>query len=291
MNLYTWGFILVESVVTLAARYLLSQGIHPYFFGSITGVIAGGMMLTYFLFTNKKKRAVMKLSTIKAVLPTAIFIALANGFGFVSLQLIPAVKYALITRINVLIAPLLAWLILKEKLDKRVFGLIGVAFIGVLFLSGIKNAETNISGDLLGLLAALSLAGDFVWQKKAALKIPTEIVAFWRRLLSALFIGVLWLLLPNLGSADWQLLPELILFAFGYAVLGILVVKAIASQSMADFNLYSNLSPVLIGSLGFVLLGEWLSQRQLFGAAIILGGIFIYSLKNKIESRKLQERV
>ena len=79
MNFYNLGFVATEVIMLVVGKYLLNLGIHPYFYGLITGIAAAIIMLTILKLRPTGK-------TLIASLPTIIFFTTANALGFVALK-------------------------------------------------------------------------------------------------------------------------------------------------------------------------------------------------------------
>ncbi|MFC1626953.1 DMT family transporter [Patescibacteria group bacterium] len=291
MNFYTLGFVILETILVVATKYFFSLGIHPYFFVLFTGLSASIILLIYLIVSNQIDKSFIKWSVIKTSLATGVFASLANLIGFLGLKMTSVTNYAFLNRTNLLIIPILSWIILKEKIKPIIFPLAGLALIGVLLLTGDWRLMVNISGDSLALLAAVAVSLDFIYQKKAVTKTFKDEVAFWRRLISAFLVGSIWLFTPELGQAMWQYWPWMILFSFGFAMISVFLVRAVASQPVAEFSLFSSIGPLLVALTAFFALNEKLNQYQIAGGALIFGSIFIFNLIKKQESLKLKGKV
>ena len=279
MNPYNLGFVATEVTLLVVGKYFLNLGIHPYFYGLVTGVTAAAIM-----------RGILKLkltrATLIASLPTILFFTIANSLGFMALKYSQLTNYNFLIQSSLLIIPFLASLFLNEKVRWAIFPLALVNLTGIALLTGLNGLRFHF-GDGLTLLAAVFVSLDFVWQKKAALKIDQNVVAFWRRLISSIFLGSFWLITPQLGHASWQNALILIPISLLYVSLSLLMVRALTSQPVADFNLFITLSPVLTALVAFWLLNERMNQIQLSGAFLVLLSIIVYNWYRKVyDSRR-----
>ena len=279
MNPYNLGFVATEVTLLVVGKYFLNLGIHPYFYGLVTGVTAAAIM-----------RVILKLkltrATLIASLPTILFFTIANSLGFMALKYSQLTNYNFLIQSSLLIIPFLASLFLNEKVRWAIFPLALVNLTGIALLTGLNGLRFHF-GDGLTLLAAVFVSLDFVWQKKAALKIDQNVVAFWRRLISSIFLGSFWLITPQLGHASWQNALILIPISLLYVSLSLLMVRALTSQPVADFNLFITLSPVLTALVAFWLLNERMNQIQLSGAFLVLLSIIVYNWYRKVyDSRR-----
>lgn len=279
------SFVLLESSTFLLFKLLIDANFHPYLLVSLSTLISSIFLLIWYLPSKSFKSQAFRIASIKASLPTALFIGLGNVFGFLALKYILATKYIFLNRISVLISPILAYLLLKEKINNKVWPLIGLTVVGIWLLAG--NTETNLNfwGTVLALLTAVTVSLDFIFQKKAMIKLEPEVMAFWRRLLSAFVSLSMWLVLPNLGEFKVSLVPYILLISLGFFAMSICLAKALNKHLVGEFNLLINLSPVLASLGAMVFLKERVSSGQVVGAGLILGSIIIYNLITKYDSR------
>ena len=285
MNWWTLGFILCDVVLLLTAKHFLNIQIHPYFYISIISLIVSAELLIYIKLFKKTDKNFFKLSNIKTIIPSGLLIGMASAVGFLSIKLTSATNFALLNKTTILISPVFAWLILKESINILIFPIILVVLFGIWLLTGDLKMIINLSGDSLAIITTFFVALDYVYQKKATTKNSDLTVAFWRRFISALILTILWLLTPQFGKATINFLPWLFLISFGYFLVSIFMVKAVKSQPIADFNLYINITPVIVAVMAFFLLGEKLNLIQWLGAGLILTAIMSYNLLIKYDSR------
>ena len=282
-------FVVLEAGTTLLMKQLLNLAIHPYFVVLVSGLAASALMAVAFWRQPSFKKELLNLKVIKSIWPTAVFITLGNLFGFAALKLTRATNYILLARTSVLLSPILAWLILREKVNHKIWPLVASVLLGIWLLTGDWRLIFNLSGDSLAALTALTISLDFIWQKRAMIKVPLELMAFWRRLLSAILVGGIWLVTPQLGQTSFHF-TGLGGMALGFAGMSFFMARALKVQAVAEFNLLINLSPVLVGLSAYFLFGERLSGGQLVGAAFIIGSLVTFNLIKKQESLKLKAK-
>ncbi|MEK7622414.1 MAG: DMT family transporter [Patescibacteria group bacterium] len=276
MNRYNFGFVFTEVTMLIVGKYLLNLGFHPYFYGVITGVCASLIMLKAFKLHPTK-------ATFIVTLPTIVFFTIANSLGFMALKYSQLTSYNFLIQSSLLTVPLLAHWFLKEKIHWLIFPLSLINLIGIALLVSLNQAGFQF-GNVLTLLAAIFVGLDFVWQKRAALKINQNIVAFWRRLISSLFLGIFWLMTPSLGTATFSNALILIPISLLYVVFSLLMVRALTVQPVADFNLFITISPVLTAIAAFWLLGETMTLKQIIGASLIVISIIVYNWYRKTKT-------
>jgi drug/metabolite transporter (DMT)-like permease len=285
MSWYIIGFVLVEASATVIFKYLINLGLHPYFLILTTGTLASALIGGVYWKKDSFKKTVLKKNSIRMSFLPALAITLGNLVGFVSLRLTTATNYTLISRLSVLMTPILAWFILKEKINHKIWPLIFLSMIGFWLLTGDWQKVFYLSGDSLAVITALLLSFDFIFQKKALNIIPLEVVAFWRRLISAVMVGSIWLVTPQLGRASINDIGWILLLTMCFYLLSIFMSKAIKSQPVADFNLFISLSPVFVVIIAYLVLQEKLNGIQLIGSGLILMALVGYNLFNRYDTR------
>lgn len=274
MNLYNFGFVFTEVTMLIIGKYLLNLGFHPYFYSLVTGVCAALIMLAMLKLHPTK-------ATLMVTLPTIVFFTIANSLGFMALKYSQLTNYNFLIQSSLLLIPFLAHWFLKEKIHRIIFPLALINLTGISLLVNFYQFNFQF-GDGLTLLAAVFVGLDFVWQKKAALRIDQNIVAFWRRLISSLFLGIFWLITPSLGTATFSNALILIPISLLYVVFSLLMVRALIAQPVADFNLFITFSPVLTALAAFWLLGETMTLKQIIGASLIVTSIIVYNWCRKV---------
>ncbi len=285
MNWWTFGFVLTEASSLLLVKHLLSLKIHPYYLASTSSLISSVILFFYFLPNKAFKKQFKKFKNIKLIFPTGLMIGLGNLIAFIALRLTTATNYTLIAKTSVLITPILAYFIIKEKVNKKLWPLIAVVLAGVWLLTGNLKLVLNFSGDSLALLAAITISLDFIFQKKALNKLNPEVVAFWRRLVSGILVGLMWVLTPNLGRTSLIDLKLICIVSLLFVFMSIFLSKAIKSQPVTDFNLVINLGPIFLLIGAYFFLGERLNIIQLIGSGLILSSIVGYNLVKKYDTR------
>lgn len=281
MNKYTVTFVILDALGITATKYFFNLGVHPYFFVLVTGIVSSAMIFLYLSLTHRVNQSFFQTQVIKKSAASGIFISLANLLGFLALKIIPATNYILLFRTSLLMIPVLAWLIIKEPVKRQLLPLAALALIGVWLLTGDVQLYFRISGYSLALSAALMSSLDFIFQKKATASISPDVIAFWRRLVSALLVGSVWLFTPQLGNIQWQYWPYFLIFSLGFFLISLALIRSLKSQPVADFNLYSNITPVLTGLIAFLFLNERLNLFQFAGAGLIMASIIVYNWYNR----------
>ena len=189
-----------------------------------------------------------------------------------------------------LLAVVVAAFVLREPLGRRGVAALIVAALGLVLLARPGGAHVEVLGVVVALAAALSFA---VYLGLARLwadpvRLPTLTVAFWLLVSSLVVSAVLQAvvspegLVPDLSLKGWAALLWLALPASALPhVLVISTLRRMPASRAAPFLLLMPVSGALIAA---ALLGERLDQIQLAGAALILIGIAVATLRARGEA-------
>ena len=186
-----------------------------------------------------------------------------------------------------LLAVVVAAFLLGEPLGRRGVAALLVAGIGLVLLARPGGAHVEILGVVVALGAALSFAMYLGLARLWAdpVRLPTLTVAFWL-LMSSLVVSTALQavvdpagLSPELSLKGWAALVWLALPASALPhVLVISTLRRMPAGRAAPFLLLMPISGTLIAA---ALLGERLDQVQLAGAALILIGIAVATLRSR----------
>jgi drug/metabolite transporter (DMT)-like permease len=186
-----------------------------------------------------------------------------------------------------LLAVVVAALLLGEPFGRRVMGALLVAALGLVLLARPGGAHVHLLGVVVAMGAALSFATYLglarLWAN--SVRLPTLTVAFWLLISSTVVSSALQLvvdpgaLVPALSLKGWAALLWLALPASALPhVLVIATLRRMPASRAAPFLLLMPISGALIAA---ALLGERLDQVQLAGAALILLGIAVATLRGR----------
>lgn len=197
---------------------------------------------------------------------------------------------------------LLGWRLFGERLGGVKIAAVGLSLLGCLFVSGAYNPDLwrlNPLGIATGLISGLAFAGYSLFGKAASLR---QIYP-WSTLFYTFGFAALFLL-------GFNLLPWLIpggaqpadLFWLGDAWLGWAILVALAvGPTIGGYGLYTvsltylpasaanlvaTLEPAITAGLAYLLLGERLTPAQLFGSALIISGVILLRLSDRLLTRQ-----
>lgn len=192
---------------------------------------------------------------------------------------------AFVTGIYPLLAVVVAGFLLGEVLGRRVLAALTVAAVGLVLLARPGGAHVELLGVLIGLAAAVSFAFYLVLTRLwgSAERLPFLTIAFWLLIASMTVTGVLQLVIAPAGLAldlsgrGWAALLWLALPASALPhVLVTSTLRRLPASRAAPFLLLMPISGLLISAF---LLGERLDPLQLVGAALILVGIAVATVR------------
>ena len=199
-------------------------------------------------------------------------------------------KNAFLTSINVLIVPIIAFIVYKRGFDRYEVIAAMIAVIGIGFLS-LTNSFTIQLGDLLSILCAIAFAFDIFYtnvfvKKEDALALT--IVQFMTASLLSI-IGVL-----MLGEISTSINTEGFLILLYLAVFCTLVAYVCQNVGMQYANPTKSAiilsMEALFGTLFSVwILQELLTGRMIVGCVLILIAVIIAELKPRFKWRPIKE--
>jgi len=194
--------------------------------------------------------------------------------------------------VQVLVVPFLAWLILRERADRRIVLALPVVCLGIVLISGVLESggygENPVRGVIFGVLCGLTYAGYILVlrQSGADLRRPagplfdTTAVAAVVSIATGIAIGDMDLV-PNWPSHAW-----LVTLALSSQVLGWLLISVSLPRLPAALTSVTlTIQPVASVLLGIVLLGEQPTVLQLAGVGCILGGLLAIARRRDTRGR------
>lgn len=211
-------------------------------------------------------------------------LALAAGYGFQTIGLLTteATKSGFITGLYVVFTPII-WAVIVRR-TPRANAIVGVVFatVGLFLLSATLSPFAISGGDLLTLACAISfgfqiaLLGHFAANHDHRMLAVTQLAV----------VALVFLFLAPFGRLVMPTSPQvwfaIALTAIGATAFGIAVQSWVQTRiSPTQTAVVFTLEPVFAGLFGFILLGERMSTRGWLGAALILGGIVLVSLREQ----------
>lgn len=199
-----------------------------------------------------------------------------------------ASQAGMITGTLPLIVGVVAWLVLKEKINGRTILGFVLAIAGIVLLSGgsevTENAPNPLFGNFMEFMAMVTATGYIIMMKKLSARYSSLFLTSFQAFIGTFFY------LPILFLPATQMPVELnLLSGFAVIYLGIFVTfgaygsynygvsKIPANQATA----FINLIPVFTLIMGVALLGDRLTTLQYAAVALVLFGITLSQQKQK----------
>lgn len=271
--------MLMGITVFWGGSYILTKiglgSLQPFNLTAIRFIIAFLVSAAVFhkhLFRADKK--VLQYAFILAVILFGVFISMTFGLQYTS-----ASNAGFLVSLSVVFIPILSFLLLKQKVERRVIISIGFAVFGIAMLT--LNSRFMIGlGDFLCILCALLFAAHVV------------VTGVFTRHTDSIALGVLQLGFVGVMSTVFSMFTERIKlpdsFASWFAVLALsilctavgYIVQTTAQQhtSASHTGLILSLEPVFSAVFAYGFLGEILSARGYIGAVILLFSVLFAEL-------------
>ncbi len=271
-----WGstfFIIKDTVGT----------VNEYFIVFVRGILAFIVMFIYQLFHNNKKLLDRKGIIYGSIL--GVLLAVAYASQTIGLKYTSTGHSAFITSSAVIAVPFILFAFYKVKLFKIDVISVAIVFAGLFLLTYDFESDINI-GNLITVITAISCAFHIVLAGQFVKKADVNTIVTYQFLVTALVSFAAWLLT---GETTLEIsmkagLSLLYLGIFGTLFcyfISVWVQKYVSSLKVA---IVFSLEPVFAAVIGFFILHEVLSVKELMGAVLILLGVVVHSiLKNRID--------
>ena len=196
----------------------------------------------------------------------------------IGLQWTTASKAGFLTSIYVILTPILAsfW---SHKIAAKTWAGAGLVLLGVYFLS--VNGFSMQIGDALVTLGACMWAGQVLLLDNLAKKVPPILLASRQFLLVAICCTAYGLVFEEWDSSAWINAAPAVVYSGVFAIGVAFSLQAIAQVHAppSDAAIIMSTESVFAALCGYLLLGESLDQRELFGCGLVFLGIVISQLR------------
>jgi drug/metabolite transporter (DMT)-like permease len=211
-----------------------------------------------------------------------VFFAADLVFWHHAIAAVGAGLATVIANVQVVLVPLAAWAVLKERPASRTVAAVPVVLTGVVLISGAVGAgaygDNPPLGVLLGVLTAISYSA-FLLILRAGnrdLRRPAGPLLDATAAAAVATLPIGWALGELELEPSWPAHAWLVTLALTSQVLGWLLISgALPRIPAALTSIVLTLQPALSVVLGVVLLGEDPSPVQLIGIVVILGGVLL----------------
>lgn len=273
------GFILIQSIVYGFGNPLTKvayRTLTPFWLLSVRFLLA---FVLFYIFKRKSIDPLLKPSTMKIWLPSALCGAAAYISINMALNLTSATNVGFLMSLPVLFAPVLESAVKHKKYEVRHLPLQLLAVGGLYLLCCNGGAFTFRAGDVLALLSALFLAGMLVFGETAVAKLDPVAFTACQAGTTAVCSIILALIFEDsvaLKTADLPAWLVVIYLAVTCTILAYLMQNiAIRHLSSRTVSMLQCTQPILTAAASFLLLRETLSTVGLIGAAIIIATVLL----------------
>jgi drug/metabolite transporter (DMT)-like permease len=221
-------------------------------------------------------RETIKYSALIGIALLFVYIGATFGVMYTSLS-----NAGFLCALTVVITPILAFVVSKQKPDKKLAVVVVMCVIGIALLTLKENLRPAL-GDILCIMAAFAYAVDLLLTEAAVGK--EKVNAFQLGVFQLGFTGLFNLILaflvetPALPQSPkvWTAVLFLAIFCTGAAF----IIQAIAQQytSASHVGVIFSLEPVFAGIVAFFLANEILSARAYVGAVLLVLSLFVMEL-------------
>ena len=284
--------LLLGIVAIWGATFPLVKGaladVSPLLFNFVRMALATLVLLC----VNVRQLRQLSRRSVLAGLTAGLFLGAGYQFQTVGLAFTSATKSAFITGMVVVFVPLLAWIPITSAARPRIgwatptgalFAFCGVALLttpsGTTLAS--LSSEANL-GDLLTLVCAVAFAGHLLTLAKVSARVAAGPLATMQVGFATLLMAAS---LPFGGPISFHLTSRLVwawLVTALLATAAAFTVQSWAQQHMPPTHtaVLLSLEPVFALLTARAFYGEQMSQRALFGAALILSGLIVIECLN-----------
>ncbi len=264
------------------------EGAEFFTFSIQTTIVTFILLACYIL--PKKMQELKKLprSVIGLLILTNAFSAgLGTLLSNAGIQLTTAINAGFLLQFDIALTIVIAWLILKEKLDNAKITMLLLIITGTFFLT--TNGQLIIPhlGDIFILLACIPFATTTVLVRKTLkhTTVQPDIASLIRAFSALPVFAIFFLLTPlypstiknlfavNLFNMD-HFIYVLITSIFTISLL-IFLNRTLKIASASYTAMMASVTPILVAVLAIVFLGETLTLVQLLGALLILSASFV----------------
>ena len=212
---------------------------------------------------------------------------LSSLLDFSGLRYISASLERLVLYLYPTIVVLLSALLLKERVTRRAVVALALSYAGIVvaFAHDLRfgaDAHATLLGGMLVFASAALYALYLVQGGPVIVRIGSMRFIAWAMLTSAVFVLVQFLVVNPLGALAVS--PRVHLLSLTMATLSTvlptwLIAEAVRRIGANEASLIGALGPVITMGLGIWILGEPFELAQFAGAALVLGGVLLVTLR------------
>ena len=219
----------------------------------------------------------------------------ASLLDFLGLQYITAALERLVLFLNPTIVVVLSALLLKKPITRRAVIALVLSYAGIAFVLwqdlrfGGDVRATTVGGALV-FASAIAYAFYLVGSTDVIGRLGSSRFIAWAMLASTVFVLIHFAIVRPLSALDVP--PSIHRLTLAMAVFSTvlptwLIAESIRRMGANAASLVGSLGPVFTIGLGAIILGEPVNAIQLVGAALVLAGVILVTIKADVQSPKL----
>ncbi len=251
----------------------------PLYFAALRAFVAGVSLLVLVLILRRPfpRHARVWLKVVGVGLGTT-----SLGFGgmFLAGGIVSPGIATVLTNSQPLIAAVLAYFVLGERLDPRIRNGLSLGFAGIILTAfsslGSQSATNALLGSVYILLAALGVAVGNVLLKSLADEIDPLVAVGCQLVIGAFPLLSLALVFESPLNIVWSFsftVDLLVLSLFGTALTSVLWFSLMHCNKLTRLNTFTFLTPVFALMIGAIFFNERLGWLEIGGILFILGSI------------------
>ena len=227
------------------------------------------------------------LTDLKHLLPVAVVMGLGHySLLFMGLSGLDAATGSIVTQMGVPFSVILAWIVLKDRLDRRRISGLVLAFLGVVVLAGVPQ---NV--DLVSVLVVLT--SDLMWAiamlliKRAPPIPPMTFTSAFACIAAPSQLLVSWVVERDRWP-HWDQIPPTSWVGLTYTVIGASLIAhtlwyaLLRRLPLSQVAPYTLLAPLVAFSVGALYLGEPITPIKVVGGLLTLVGVAIIEMRGPV---------
>ena len=271
-------------------KYLLNRGVTPIELILALNVLMFPVAFSYVISKKEQVKKITKLNWKYIFSLGLLATALGRALSIWGQQYTLAMNNAVLMKLTVVIVPLIAYFMLKERLPRQKYIAMVVAFFGAFLLITGGSLLIPYPGDIVFLIVAIMISFTNVFAKIVSKDVDSTLLSMLRLSIGS---GLLFLFIFADGFKFISVLISYWPIIIFESILGISMIIALyagiklstASEATALFLLSAPISFVL----SYFILGETMSTVSFLGAIMLLISCYFIAKKTKILSGETVE--
>jgi drug/metabolite transporter (DMT)-like permease len=224
----------------------------------------------------------------RAAIASGVFMAIDLVLWHHSIDDVGAGLATVLANIQVVLVPLVAWLVLSERPSNRVLFALPVTLLGVVLISGVLEhgayGSNPRAGAAYGVCAGISYVGALMFLRRGSADLRRPAGPLFEMTLTAALtasvIGVIWgdaHFIPQFPGAWWLIMLALTSQVMGWTLITI----SLPRLPSALTSLLLMIQPIGSLILGALIFAESPSPLQLLGVLVVLGTV-VFATRRRV---------